>query len=243
MSAEITMPAGRPRKPGDFPRHVPRPRVIRATPVHVTMRVLPVTARLRSGRRFRVIRRALVRGGLRFGFRLVHYSVQSNHLHLLGEAEDTHSLSRAMKGIAVRIARGLNTAIGRRGTVIGQRYHLRVVRSPLQAHRCIAYVLNNLRRHAAQRGKRLAADYLDECSSARVFDGWSYRADESCRARDPCPDLPIGVHAPRSRLLSHEWRAFGLLDPAVIPGPFPEREALEVVWLENNAPGRQRTNQ
>jgi REP element-mobilizing transposase RayT len=233
MSAEIMACAprrGRPRKPGDFPRHVVRPRVIAATPIHVTIRVQPATARLRTTRRFRVIRRALVGGALRFGFRLVHYSVQSNHLHLIGEAESTRSVSRAMKGIAVRIARGLNRVLRRRGSVIGERYHLRVIRTPRQAHRSIAYVLNNLRRHAAKRGERLPHDYIDECSSARAFDGWTRRPWKRAGAcaRDPCPELPLGVHPPESRLLSWEWRAYGRIDPAVIPGPFPERSFDEI---------------
>ncbi len=217
---------GRPRKPGDFPRHVPRPRVIRATPVHVTIRLVPSIRRLRSTRRFRVIRRALVSGGLRFGFRLVHYSVQNSHLHVLGEAESERAVGRAMKGLGVRIARGLNRLLRRRGTVIAERYHLRVVRDAAQARRTIAYVLNNLRRHMAQRGLRLPDDHLDECSSAAAFDGWASArssATRACRSRDPCPELPLGVHPPESRLLQYRWRAGGRIHPSTVPGNFDER--------------------
>lgn len=220
---------GRPRKPGDFTRHAPRERVGRHTPVHITIKVLPRSARLRSTRRFRAIRQALIKGGLRFGFRLVHYSVQSTHLHLIGEAEDTLAVSRAIKGISVRIARRLNALSGRRGTVIRERYHMRLIRDRMQARRCVVYVLNNARRHAAQRGKRLSADYLDECSSARAFDGWSRRPDRRSAPgcpRDPCPDLPLGVHPAKSRLLVDGWRIGGAIDPALVPGPFPERELV-----------------
>ena len=40
----------------------------------------------RSQRCFRVIERAMYAGATRFGFRLVHYAVMGNHLHLLVEA-------------------------------------------------------------------------------------------------------------------------------------------------------------
>jgi hypothetical protein len=167
-----------------------------------------------------------VSAGLRFGFRLVHYSVQNTHLHLIGEAENERSVGRAMKGLGVRIARGLNALLGRRGTVIAERYHLRIVRDARQARRTLAYVLNNLRRHMAQSGRALPHDYLDECSSAAAFDGWAHglrSCTQECRARDPCKDLPLGVHPPTCRLLQNEWRAAGRIDPWTVPGHFDDR--------------------
>src|SRR5690242_17078430 len=43
---------------------------------------------------------------------LVHFSVQSNHLHLIVEAADQSALSRAMQGLAIRLARRMNSASG-----------------------------------------------------------------------------------------------------------------------------------
>jgi REP element-mobilizing transposase RayT len=217
---------GRPRKPGDFPRHVPRPKVIRQTPVHVTLKMRKSVWKLRATRCFRVIRRALVAGGLRFGFRLVHYSVQGNHIHIIGEAESTIAVSRAIKGLGVRIARGLNVVMKRRGPVLCERYHLRVITTPLQARKTLLYVLNNYRRHAAQWGEQLSDEFVDPCSSARAFDGWKrrpWRRANPSAARDPCPDLPIAVHPPESSLLISRWRAWGPLEPTTIPGPFAHR--------------------
>lgn len=48
------------------------------------------------------------RGGERPGFRVVHYSVQTNHMHFLVEACNRHSLSRWLGGLATRMARQLN---------------------------------------------------------------------------------------------------------------------------------------
>jgi REP element-mobilizing transposase RayT len=216
---------GRPRKPGDFPRHVRRPDVKRHTPVHITLRMKKHVWKLRATRCFRVIRRAFVNGGSRFGFRLVHFSVQGNHIHLIGEAESTRAVSRALKGLGVRIARGLNGVMRRSGPVLAERYHLRLIETGEQARRTLLYVLNNYRRHAAQWGETLSDEFVDPCSSAASFDGWSRRPWRHAgphAQRDPCPELALGTHAPRSRLLTSAWRASGRLDPATVPGPFRE---------------------
>src|SRR4051794_27843912 len=77
--------------------HLRRSRVTRHHPVHVTLRVVASVGNLRLAKRTRVVRAALAAGkqGVR-GFRLVHYSIQSNHLHLLVEADNGGALARGM---------------------------------------------------------------------------------------------------------------------------------------------------
>src|SRR5262249_48845284 len=84
--------------------------------------------KLRWRRCFGALGRAFWGGANRFGFRLVHYSVQGNHVHLLVEAEDERALSRGMNGLGVRMARGLNRVMGRTGKVLADRYHARILR-------------------------------------------------------------------------------------------------------------------
>jgi hypothetical protein len=66
----------------------------------------------------------------RFGFRLVHFSVQSNHLHLVAEAGDRHALALGMQGLLIRVAKALNKLWARRGAVFFDRYHARILRTP-----------------------------------------------------------------------------------------------------------------
>jgi putative transposase len=80
---------------------------------------------------------------------VVHFSVQGNHLHLIVEAEGKEALSRSMKGLAVRIAVGLNQLIGRRGTVF-DRYHAHVLETPREVANAVRYVLQNYRKHARE---------------------------------------------------------------------------------------------
>src|SRR6185312_13659918 len=63
-------------------------------PVHVTWRMRDHVWSLRSRRCFGALARAFWGGCNRFGFRLVHYSVQGNHVHLLVEAQDERAQSR-----------------------------------------------------------------------------------------------------------------------------------------------------
>jgi REP element-mobilizing transposase RayT len=76
--------------------------------VLVTIRVRAGLPSLRKKREFELIRSRLALAAERFEVRLVEYSVQSNHAHLIVEAADERALGRAMKGLLVRIARGLN---------------------------------------------------------------------------------------------------------------------------------------
>jgi putative transposase len=65
--------------------------------LHVTLRMRREVWNLRTHRCFRALRRAFARGCERFGFRLVHFSVQGNHIHLIVEAPDAIALGRAMR--------------------------------------------------------------------------------------------------------------------------------------------------
>ena len=78
-------------------------------------------------------------------------------MHLVVEAEDRVVLSRRMQGFSIRLARRINRDVMRRkrGTVLGQRYHARVLATPSQVRHAIAYVLFNRPAHVGGPGGRL----------------------------------------------------------------------------------------
>src|SRR5262245_20770381 len=90
-------------KPHARVRHRTREPLSRHHPVHVTLRVSRDIGNLRSKRSFFAIRDAFRTGCDRLGFRLIHYSVQSTHIHMITEAEDRASLSRGLKGLQIRV--------------------------------------------------------------------------------------------------------------------------------------------
>ena len=150
--------------------HVSRPLLSKHHPVHVTWRMLPHVWNLRSRRSFRALSAVFAEACNRAGFRLIHFSVQGNHLHLIVEAADAVRLSRGLQGLAVRIARRLNRLMGRAGKVFADRFHQHVLRSPAEVARAVAYVLGNFFVHALRRGERVELAAPDEYSSARRTD-------------------------------------------------------------------------
>jgi REP element-mobilizing transposase RayT len=144
--------------------HLKREQFPARFPVHVTLRALYGAGYLRKRRFFQSIRNAIREAQERFGLRIVHFSVQGNHLHLLVEAEGAESLSRGMQGLTIRIARAINRITGRRGKVFPDRYdHAHVLRRRGEVAYALRYVLENFRHHLRP---DVAPTGLDPCSSA-----------------------------------------------------------------------------
>ncbi len=199
-----------PKRKGPRPKvsHRARPRHNARHPVHVTLRAVSGLPSFRLPRVFPALQRAF-RAAQKSRFRICHFSVQSNHVHMLVEAESREVLIRGVQGLAIRLARAVNRVLGRLGKVWGDRYHRRDLGTPAEARNALVYVLNNAKKHMPHfRG-------LDPCSSARWFNGW----DGAPVA--PPPTAPV-VLAPRTWLLSTGWRTCGPIDAREAPraGPF-----------------------
>jgi putative transposase len=154
--------AGRPRsRPGTVP-HLKRPSLSRHHPVHVTLRLVEGLASLRTPQCYRAVLPALEEARERDGFRVVELSLQSNHLHLIAEADDQAALSRGIQSLAIRVAKRLNAALGRRGKVFAQRFHMHVLKTVREVVNAVDYVLSNWFRHA---GREVGIDDIDRLSS------------------------------------------------------------------------------
>jgi REP element-mobilizing transposase RayT len=132
--------------------HAARPTFERVTPAHVTLRIADDVPNLRSSRRFARIRECFVAARGRLGVRLVEFSVLSNHLHLVVEADSSEALSRGMQGLCIRIAKALNAMLRRSGRVFADHYHSRLLRTPTELARAIRYVVANAAHHYAEKG-------------------------------------------------------------------------------------------
>jgi REP element-mobilizing transposase RayT len=130
---------------------------------------------------------ALDSGSDREGFRVVHFSAQSNHVHLIVEARDKQRLARGLQGLKVRLAKGLNKLWRRRGAVFADRYHALLLKTPRQVRNALRYVLTNAIKH----GLKLDPGAPDPFSSGDVFHGWNR-----------IPDLELG------------WTSLGLVAKA-----------------------------
>jgi REP element-mobilizing transposase RayT len=200
-------------------------------PVLVTTRLRAGLPSLRRRDSFAVVQTALAACIARsdvHGMRLVHFSVQTNHIHLLVEARDACSLARGMQGLLLGLARRLNRLWRRRGSIVADHYHARSLRTPREVRHALAYVLNNARTH----GCHLAG--IDPFTSGLAFDGWK---ESSAGPPDKfeCGGAPPVMTA-RTWLLSHGWRRHGLVAMAEIPGGQARRAPPAARWDRTAAP-------
>jgi REP element-mobilizing transposase RayT len=209
IRAKLGRPAKDPRRPSE--RHGIRAEVNRRHPQHVTLRVVGAVGYLRKRHVYRAIRLALetVLERKTADFRIVHFSIQGNHLHLVCEADDKRALASGMKSFEISAAKHLNRELStrrgerRKGHVFADRYHVRPITSVAQTRHCLAYVLNNFRRHGL-RGPSLYDGKLDYYSSALLFPGWKER---TTRAVHIPPDYEVpAVSRPQTWLLAEGWK-------------------------------------
>lgn len=200
--------AGRKPRPGR--RCVPRrrrPDHNRRHPVHVTLRACGAIRCLRAPHVFPAVRSSLAAASSET-FRVIEFSVQQDHVHLIVEADDRLELTRGMRGLAIRIALGVNRVLGRKGRLWGDRYHSRALKTPREVRRCMVYVLQNFRKHVRN------ANDLDPCSSAPWFAGWSSGSTAPARQATATPP----VRAARTWLAGIGWKVHGLISPDECPG-------------------------
>jgi len=141
----------------------------------------------------------LLRRCEREGFRIVEFSVQGNHIHMLCEADSKEALSRAMNGILCGMARQLNKHWGRRGKVFADRYHAEMVTTPTQCRRALIYVLANIFKH----GGRAEGSKIDTFSTAPWFPFDDQQHEHPLKKRrKPAAE-------PKTWLLRTGWRKAG----------------------------------
>jgi len=184
--------------------HRQRPMHKKEHPVHVTLRVVHGVGRLRRKAPFRLIKQAMVEGKLRDDFRLVHFSVQRDHAHLIVEACDARALSNGIRALEIRIAHRINRFEKRKGRLFADRYHTHELTTPRETKAALEYVLKNAQHHAQQRGVELPRRWIDPYASCAYFDGWPTSIG---RPREPFHERPVASGT--VWLLTKGWRRFG----------------------------------
>jgi REP element-mobilizing transposase RayT len=189
------------RKKRNNVTHDTRPKIAAQNPLHVTLRARVST--LRRGQVLTLLRAQVKRVREEAGaFRVLHYSLQDNHLHLIIEAKDKATLSSGMLGFASALARAFNRLRRTHGKVWAQRYHARALTSPTAVRNALVYVLRNGRKHGVTRGE-------DDFSSAHAFDGFAGKRahDDDC------------IAAGTTWLVTTGWRRRGLIAAHERPKP------------------------
>jgi len=217
--------AGRkPKGPRAGERHQARPDFKAYHPLHVVVRVAPSVGSLRRRTLYKAMRDATITAALREWFRIVHISLQRNHVHLIVEADDRAALSRGMQSFLISAARHINTALGvgarrRRGKVFADRYHVEVITTPTRARHAISYTLSNWRKHGEDRAGLPSTWLVDPFSSGISFPDWVELEGEVWMWPIRETYDPLVVRRPRSWLLREGWKkAGGPISAREVPG-------------------------
>jgi len=206
----------------------------------VVLRVVAAVGNLRRRCVYKAVREATLTTARREDFRIVHLSIQRNHLHLIVEADHKYALSAGMQGFQVSAAKHLNAAISRgrpgpssparenassknsriprrRGPVFPDRFHAEIIPSPRPARHALSYVMNNWRKHKEDRGNPMSTWTIDWFSTAVMFPGWKEYGDEPFLWRGPETYDPLIVYQPKTWLLGVGWMKSGSISCYDVP--------------------------
>ena len=190
-------------------------------PLHVTLRLVQ-GIELRTPALLASVHEVIA-GSNNTAFRVVEFNCESNHMHLMVEADGRVSLARGIQRFKSCLARALNRALGRSGAVFGDRYHTHVLRTPREVRHALRYIINNARHHAAQHGRSLDARWFDPFSSAPWFDGWASPLSPYSSWTHELTRRDRPTARPTVWLLTVGWRRHGLIECAEVPGPVVRR--------------------
>jgi REP element-mobilizing transposase RayT len=176
-------------------------------PVLLTLRAAEGLRSLRSIPVFTAVRSSIAQVH-EPGFRVLHFSVQQDHVHAIVEANHRRALTSGIRSLAIRIALAVKRVTGA-GKVWADRYHARSLTTPREVRNAIVYVLLNFRKHLR------APAGVDPRSSGPWFDGW--------KEHPPPPSTLCPTSAARTWLATIGWRRRGLIDVREQPGPARRR--------------------
>lgn len=118
--------------------HKTREKVTVRTPLHVNFKY---RTSIKNKESLRILKRAVM-NARSLGLRVIHFSMQSNHLHFILEADNNKILTKGMRSLTITFAKGL-----KKGRVQIERYHLHVLKSVKETKNAIHYVLFNQQKH------------------------------------------------------------------------------------------------
>lgn len=195
-------------------------------PQHITLRLVDGLPSLRRHAFVVAIREAIARSHTD-DFRIVHFNIEVNHLHLI--TESAHDLARAagLRAFQVRLARAINRLVRRVGPVFADRYHCRALRTPLEVRNALRYVLNNALHHAPRSSED--PTWFDPCSSAAWFDGWSVPLVIDTWWKRALVAMPNPCAPATVWLLRVGWRAHGLIRTGEAPAVHRSKKKKRVI--------------
>ena len=138
--------SGRKKRIENEPKHVARAEVDSRIPMHISFKLIPGTPCLRTPKFMKEFALILANARRR-GLRVQQYTIESNHIHLLAEADSNSQVSRGMSSLKISIVWALRRIFMYHGRVFVERYFVVHLKSPTQMRNALRYVLFNHAKH------------------------------------------------------------------------------------------------
>ena len=122
--------------------------------LHINFRV---KVQIKNKLSLQILKRA-IQNARTHGLKIIHFSLQSNHVHLLVEAANKEILTRGMRSLTITFSKGVD-----KGRIQLERYHLHVLKTLQETKNATHYVLFNEQKHSG-----LKRAYISDYSSL----GW-----------------------------------------------------------------------
>ena len=144
--------AGRPAIHDPGIRHTKRFKLKKSSSLHLTIKVRDNKADIQNKRILKALHYAIKRARLK-ELKVIHYTLEYNHVHLLVESADNSVLHRGMQAFGITIAKAINKIKRTKGNVYKNRYHLRIINSPKQLKNVLHYIFCNGIKHKRTKSK------------------------------------------------------------------------------------------
>lgn len=138
--------AGRPAIVDIGIRHISRERLKKPTSLHLTIKVRENKAEIKNKRILKALHHAIKRARFK-RLKIIHYTLEYNHIHLLVEACDNKILHKGMQALGISLSKAINRIKQLKGRVYKHRYHFRKLNSRSEVKNVLHYIFKNGMKH------------------------------------------------------------------------------------------------
>jgi REP element-mobilizing transposase RayT len=127
-------------------RHTKREMIKKDTVLHLTLKIEKNKANLKNKSILKALQHS-IKKARSLGLKVIHYTLEYDHVHLLIEASDKISLGKGMQSLGISFSKGINKIKKQTGKVFKTRYHFRKLNSPREIKNALNYILGNGIKH------------------------------------------------------------------------------------------------
>ncbi len=178
--------AGRPALHDPGIRHTNRPHIKKPASLHLTIKVKKKKAEIKNKSVLKILKRAIL-NARKQGLRVIHFSLEYDHVHLLIEADNNLILGKGMQAFGVTLSKAINRLKKLKGGVYKHRYHFRQISSTRELKIVMNYIFTNGLKHGTAKSILNPFNSIQAEKKFRLFYEGKMELDLNlCRILDPC---------------------------------------------------------